>query len=280
MATIRKEIVANYQELRQEWNRKPQNLQKIGQMLKQLKNALTRITFLPTSESSPADSAVIKQDLIIARDILEIGALHSVAVKDTESFQRYVAQLKCYYFDYSEDELPESVFKYQLLGLNLLRLLSENRVADFHTELELLSEKVIREDVYILHPVSLEQWLMEGRYNKVFLSKGHVPAESYNYFIDKLIETIRVEIAACIEKAYDQMSLPEAARILFLDSTEDVKKFMAKHNKHWVIRGKQLILMGSEDGTDASDKNKIEKIRCEELAAQAIEYARELEMIV
>ena len=43
-----------------------------------------------------------------------------------------MAQLKCYYFDFS-GALAESPFTYQLLGLNLLCLLSQNRVAEFHT---------------------------------------------------------------------------------------------------------------------------------------------------
>ena len=63
-------------------------------------------------------------------------------------------------------ELPESPYKYQLLGLNLLYLLSTNRVAEFHTELELLPTSQL-DNPYIRHPVSLEQYLMEGTYNKV-----------------------------------------------------------------------------------------------------------------
>lgn len=55
------------------------------------------------------------------------------------------------------DELPESAYKHQLLGLNLLFLLSQNRVAEFHTELERLPSKEIQTNVYIKHPVSLEQ---------------------------------------------------------------------------------------------------------------------------
>ena len=31
------------------------------------------------------------------------------------------------------DDLPESAYKFQLLGLNLLRLLAQNKLADFHT---------------------------------------------------------------------------------------------------------------------------------------------------
>lgn len=81
--------------------------------------------------------------------------------------------------------LPDSPFQYQLLGLNLLCLLSQvlnkvsvryihpsillsqNRVAEFHTELERLPAKEVQNNVYIKHPVSLEQYIMEGSYNKV-----------------------------------------------------------------------------------------------------------------
>uniref|UniRef100_A0A803VZX7 Uncharacterized protein n=1 Tax=Ficedula albicollis TaxID=59894 RepID=A0A803VZX7_FICAL len=34
------------------------------------------------------------------------------------------------------------------------------------------------------------QYLMEGSYNKVFLAKGNIPAESYTFFIDILLDTI------------------------------------------------------------------------------------------
>ena len=39
--------------------------------------------------------------------------------------------------------------------------------------------------------MSLEQYIMEGSYNKVLLAKGNVPAESFTYFIDILLNTVR-----------------------------------------------------------------------------------------
>ncbi|KAG8302002.1 26S proteasome non-ATPase regulatory subunit 8 [Homalodisca vitripennis] len=160
-------------------------------------------------------------------DILEIGAQYSIAVRDIPSFERYMAQLKCYYLDY-RDQLPESSFKYQLLGLNLLLLLSQNRVAEFHTELELLPADQIQSNVYIRHPLSLEQYLMEGNYNKIFLAKGNVPAESYNFFIDILLETVRDEIATCLEKAYRKISAHEATRMLNLPNQTAIKDYGSK----------------------------------------------------
>ena len=90
--------------------------------------------------------------------------------------------------------------RYQLLGLNLLCLLAQNRLAEFHTELERLPANEIDNNVYIRHPVSLEQNIMEGSYNKDLLAKGNVPAESYNFFIDILMDTVRNEIASCLDK--------------------------------------------------------------------------------
>lgn len=60
------------------------------------------------------------------------------------------------------EQLPESAYMHQLLGLNLLFLLSQNRVAEFHTELERLPAKDIQTNVYIKHPVSLEQVSLGG----------------------------------------------------------------------------------------------------------------------
>nr|XP_038960236.1 26S proteasome non-ATPase regulatory subunit 8 isoform X1 [Rattus norvegicus] len=173
-----------YEQLKDEWNRKSPNLSKCGEELGRLKLVLLELNFLPTTGTK-----LTKQQLILARDILEIGAQWSILCKDIPSFERYMAQLKCYYFDYKE-QLPESAYMHQLLGLNLLFLLSQNRVAEFHTELERLPAKDIQTNVYIKHPVSLEQYLMEGSYNKVFLAKGNIPAESYTFFIDILLDTI------------------------------------------------------------------------------------------
>lgn len=135
-----------------------------------LQIALTHLIFLPTSNTKAS-----KEELLIARDVLEIGVQWSVAKGDIPCFERYMSQLKCYYYDY-KGEIPESPYKYQLLGLNLLFLLSQNRVAEFHSELELLPVEKLQ-DIYIRHPLSLEQYLMEGSYNKVCLVIGIIKME-------------------------------------------------------------------------------------------------------
>ena len=64
-------------------------------------------------------------------------------------------------------------------------------MAEFHTELERLPYREIQNNVYIKHPVNLEQYIMEGSYNKVILAKGNVPAESFKFFMEILLDTVR-----------------------------------------------------------------------------------------
>merc|ERR1711872_519288 len=238
---------------------------KISTLLTQLKFSLTQLAFLPTK-----DQEANIQELAVSRDTLEIGAQYAVTVGDIPMFERYMAQLQTYYHDYSI-KLPESAFKYQLLGLNLLCLLAQNRVAEFHTELERLPGKEIQNNVYIKHPVSLEQYIMEGSYNKVLLAKGNVPAESYNFFIDILMDTVRNEIASCLEKAYKDISCADAARMLSI-SAGDINAYAAE--RKWQISGGRLQFRGTDS------ENEEQGVPSVQLANMAITYAREMEQIV
>lgn len=169
-------------------------------------------------------------------------------------------------------EIGESKNKYQLLGLNLLFLLSQNRVSEFHTELELLPQEIIQANEFIRHPLALEQHLMEGSYNKIFRAKGHGPSQSYNVFMDILLDTVRNEIGACLESSYDQISVKEAQKRLNFKNEKEVIAFGKKRN--WTLSADNVYTFASK-----TDKPK-EPLPSVELAEQAISYARELEMIV
>ncbi|XP_063708258.1 26S proteasome non-ATPase regulatory subunit 8 [Culicoides brevitarsis] len=252
--------------LLQEWKKGSPNLKKCGDLLEKIKVALVQKSFLPVGNVS-----VSVQELKVARDVLEIGVEYSIMVKDVLSFERYVSQLKSYYYDYKK-LIGESTNKYKILGMNLLFLLSQNRVADFHTELELLPAEIIQTNVFIRYPLALEQYIMEGRYNKIFVAKANSPAEIYNFFIDTLVETVKEEIAACLEKSYEKISLSDAAKRLNMRSKAELEHFGKKRN--WVLNSQGYYVFLSET---VKYKEPLPSI---DLAEQAIFYARELEMIV
>jgi len=260
-----------YEALKKSWN--GGKIEDVGKQLDGLKLALTEIAFLPTDEGEKVDA----KDLFVAREVLEIGAEYSVAVEDVDAFERYMAMLKTYYMDYA-DKLEESPKKFELLGLNLLRLLSQNETAKFHTELELLDPSIIQENPYISCPVKLEQDIMEGSYKKVIEFTYNVPAKTYNFFMSILLITIREEIAKSMEAAYEEMSAKECEKMLNLKKPDEARQFFAK--KGWVVDNRKMIrfqdLASEEKKLQVQDMD----VPAKELAQMAIRYAREMEQIV
>lgn len=46
--------------------------------------------------------------------------------------------------------------------------------------------------------------------------------------MDILLDTIRGEIAVCLEKAYEKISLNEAARMLYMPNTQSIREYGTK----------------------------------------------------
>ncbi|KAJ3336894.1 hypothetical protein HDU93_002007 [Gonapodya sp. JEL0774] len=257
---------ALFEQLKKEFHAPKPDLKKCGQILGKLKVLLTHLSFLV-----PGDKQPDQKELLLAREILEVGAQYSIRVQDIPQFERYISQLKTYYSDYS-DRLPTSQRLYPLLGLNLLRLLAQNRLAEFHTELETLDIDALSQNVYIRHPVQVEQSLMEGSYNKVWNSRESVPAEEYKVFMDILMGTIRNEIASCSEKAYTSLPLADAATLLHFKRPEEVLSF-AKEREWEVDPVSRTLHFGKRD----ISTNDIPRDR---VLTMMIGYAKELERIV
>merc|ERR1712107_773641 len=109
------------------------------------------------------------------------------------------------------------------------------------------------------------QYIMEGSYNKVLLAKGNVPAESYKYFIDILMTTVRSEIASCLEKAYADISCSDAARMLSI-SAGDINAYAAE--RKWQISVGRLQFRGTDS------ENEEQEVLSVQLANMAITYAK------
>lgn len=262
-----KTVVGTYEKLKNEWSNPKRNLDVCGKLLSSIKVELTKLQFLPSTGRE-----VSKEELLVARNALEIGALWSIAVKDIPSFERYIAMLKIYYTDYSNG-LPESAYMYELLGLDLLCLLSQNKVGEFHTALERLPAAAVSDNVYIRHPIAMEQYLMEGAYNKIYLAKGEVPAEGYKFFIEELLLTIREDIADCVENAYDRIKPEDIGKMLYLASTNEILQYCQQRG--WSVGSDGYLHFKKEVRSKFDDG-----IPSHELANQMLHYAREMEQIV
>jgi hypothetical protein len=179
-----KELTSVLQQLHQ--TLKSHNYQQSTSLLSKAKIALLNLNALIPQDKSP------RKHLQLARETLELGAIISIRLKDTESFTRYFQQLQPFY------SLPESTLpkdgsqSSKVTGLYLLLLLSEGDYAGFHTLLETLevaaaqASAKLEADPFVQYPIRLEQALMEGSYDKVWVEtkSERVPGEEFALFTE------------------------------------------------------------------------------------------------
>merc|ERR1719231_858532 len=229
-------------------------------------------TSLPPASVGPSPSPTQQQELVLAREVLEQGALLSIKTMEIPAFERYVAQLKIYYADCATT-LPESPRRFPILGLNLLRLLAQNRIAEFHTELELIPPELQHSNIYIKYPAQLEQHIMEGSYNKVLSAKTEgVFQKEGMYFMDMLVDTVREEIADCSEKAYASIKAADLQGLLMFSSPKELSDFAEQRG--WSVEGSVVSFSKMEDEAPA------QKLPSTQLIQETLAYAKELERIV
>ncbi|KAM3321542.1 26S proteasome non-ATPase regulatory subunit 8 A [Capsicum chacoense] len=238
-------------------------------LLSQLKVLLTAFTSLPPLFQETSNAI---DELTIARDIYEHAVVLSVKMEDQDAFERDFFQLKPYYTD-ARGRLESSPKEYSVLGLNLLRLLVQNRIAEFHTELELLSQSAL-DNPCIKHAVELEQSFMEGAYHRVLSARQTAPDVTYDYFMDLLAKTVRDEIAGCSEKAYDRLSTSDARQMLLFSSDKELLQYVEQEHPEWEIKGGFIIFQKVKDSVPCKE------IPSLQLITQTLSYARELERIV
>ena len=204
----------------------------------------------------------------VATSALELGVLLTVAAGDLDAFSRNLAQLKPYYSRGIESER-----KNHILGLNLMFLLVENRLSEFHAELELLTASEAG-NFFVSFPIQLERQLMVGSYDEVLSANSRIPDASYEFFMDSLLQTVRDSIADCVEVSYKTMKMQDAMTMMKFDSSDQLKEYIEECRDDWLVEGDTLCFQPPPAGSKASD------IPSMKLIAQSLTYATELERIV
>ncbi|KAM3295090.1 hypothetical protein ACQJBY_037760 [Aegilops geniculata] len=212
------------------------------------------------------------EELKLAREIYEQAVILSVKMEDQDAFERDFCQLKPYYMD-TCGIIPPSSEEYPIMGANLLRLLVQNRIAEFHTELELLPAKAL-DNAYIKHGVELEQSFMEGAYNRVLSARQTAPHETYIYFMDLLVKTVRDEIAGCSEKGYDYLSINDAKQMFKFSSDKELQRYIAEEHPEWDVKDGRVLFQ------KAKESQPCKEIPAAPVINQTLGYATELERIV
>jgi len=226
--------------------------------------------------ASPEVSAHGRADeLRLEREAAERGVMISASTRDEAAFERHASQAQAAYDAcerYSCEVIERSANEPLIVGLNLLRLLVQNRIAEFHTELETTSSETLA-DARVQAVLELERFLMEGAYNKIAARRTALPDPSYEHFMSMLMDTVRNEIASCAQSAYASLSRDEAMRLLGFTSASEFERYAAE--REWTMDASGCVIF-NEDVVPASAKD----IPAASMINQTLLYAKELERIV
>jgi len=235
------------------------NAHAAGELLGQLKIKIA---------STPAAERMTPAALADERAVYECAVLLSAQNEDTAEFERHMALLTPYYTDFGS-LLPASESCFAILGLNLLRLLAQNRIADFHSQLETLSPAAL-ESAPVRFPVTLEQNMMEGSYTKVLEMRNNLPLPSYGVFMDMLKDAVREEVASVSEKAYKSLATAHCMKLLMMTSDSELTDYA--ETRGWEIKESRVFF---DLGT-----NEKKEVPAMETISEMLHYAKELERIV
>ncbi len=123
---------------------------------------------------------------------------------------------------------------------------------------------------------------MEGSYNKIYEARNTVPAEPYVYLTELLMDTIRSEIGASIEKAYPSLRVEDAQKLLRLSSAAETLAFAKQRG--WLHSGDQLrfpVVAAPVDESPVGGKRMpAGSVPPLQIIHQSLNYAKELERIV
>lgn len=171
-------------------------------------------------------------DLKIAERILEIGALSALLTNDNGAFERFFASLAPFYGSRKLHAQPEiNTDTTKIISLNLVYLLSQGLISDFHVHLETIFNSPqynIEKDKYLAFPVLLERNLMEGNYIKIWKllqNEEALPCGEYRHFTATLINTLRHEIAKSIEHTNDCIPVSNCKTLLYFPQESSNKAF-------------------------------------------------------
>jgi hypothetical protein len=124
------------------------------------------------------------------KDAFEQGAILAVLQRDSNAFENAVQMLKTLYKDYGvPSERAEDI-----IGLYLTYFLSFNQITAFHCELEQVPFES-RSHPSIKYPLELEQFLSEGNYQEIMNLSSKAPNQTFIWFTERIVDTIRNEIA-------------------------------------------------------------------------------------
>jgi 26S proteasome regulatory subunit N12 len=161
----------------------------------------------------------------LCRNILQAACALSIARRDKVGLERNLVQLKPY------------GTSHEMYALELLLLLVESRLSDFFALLETIDRSTASQHIDFV--VNLERNLTEGSYHKALRARKDSTSPLFGWLLEDLEQTVRDEVASCIEVSHRSLKLQRAAELLKLDSIDATRRY-SNTRDGWMIEGDRI----------------------------------------
>ena len=214
------------------------------------------------------------QTIGIMCEVLEISALLTLLLGNLEQFDNLAAQLQAIYFEKSAS-FQSAGNASLLVALMLMRLLTDNKIAEFHLLLERIQNwSAIYSDQLISFPVNLEQSLMEGSFRQVLVSVSNAPSPYFAPFNSVVAHAVRETIASGAQCSFEWLTLGDLGKMLFLGSVEEVIQFA--RGREWNISADNTKVLFSVETSVEHEASAY----CTQMLLANLGLAREMESII
>jgi hypothetical protein len=216
---------------------------------------------------------------VVARNCYEMLLAFAVRIGSDEDVEAAARALAFYTRD--GVGLPPSEHAAACAGLVALRLLVNNRLAEFAAEIAGMSDE-LRSSAEVQFVVALEQAVLEGGYEKIRTASADVPGDAtyaplYRTFTEQLQDTLRDEVADCLGASYTQLSTATVKRFLMINDDRALQTLAMERG--WTI-AKGIVSFNRPDSrAQIAEATSIQN-RAPGLIKQALSIGRELERIV
>eukprot|EP01017_Pseudomicrothorax_dubius_P039984 TRINITY_DN6205_c0_g1_i2.p1 TRINITY_DN6205_c0_g1~~TRINITY_DN6205_c0_g1_i2.p1 ORF type:complete len:290 (-),score=96.72 TRINITY_DN6205_c0_g1_i2:105-926(-) len=204
----------------------------------------------------------------------ELLVFAALEANNIDEFLNALSRLKGIY----AASTTQSQHYYLVTALELLYNLSNNRMTEFHSALELLRPDDLSNNL-IDYVVKLERAFQIGSYGDVLRARDNLPSPYFKPFMARINSAIAFEISRSLERAYQSLDLADAKKIYKVQNDDDLQAIIrdgqasAEENGYqWTLQGNQLSFRPLEQDRKGYDSKAV--------IGKMLEYTQELEKIV
>ncbi|CAD8117854.1 unnamed protein product [Paramecium sonneborni] len=214
----------------------------------------------------------IFNELAVNRSSIENLALHFCELEVTyllisrqiENFELAIERLMKFY-----NQGLESKDKAHYTGIYLIYLLSFNKFAQYYSQIELLPKETFSSP-FVHFVLQLEYKLSIGSYSDL-LGDYH-PTGIENVFLDRIMDTIRLQTALSANASYKSLSLEHAIKLFNVKNIQELQQFAQKQNFQWKFDNHHVYF----DNVQKSEN----PLNSEFLIQNSLRYVHEFDKII